>query len=230
MTITKGLFAATMLAGAVVSGSAFAAPVIYTSGTAFNAAAGTVTTVDFQGCSASSLSANQTVSSSGPCSGVPTGVTFSAPTNNNLYIAGAGQSGNTTTALGLNLPLGGNITIGLNSLATAFGSDLFQNFGGGNQSGLNAAFLVSLFNGSSLVGTYNVSVASGTGSFFGLTGSDAFNRVTVSQSGGYAVLDNVRFNVAAVPEPATWGMMILGFGLMGGAMRRRSTKTNVSFA
>ncbi len=27
--------------------------------------------------------------------------------------------------------------------------------------------------------------------------------------------------VAAVPEPATWGMMILGFGLVGGALRRR---------
>jgi hypothetical protein len=24
-----------------------------------------------------------------------------------------------------------------------------------------------------------------------------------------------------VPEPATWAMMILGFGLIGGAMRRR---------
>lgn len=28
----------------------------------------------------------------------------------------------------------------------------------------------------------------------------------------------------AVPEPATWGMMILGFGLIGGTMRRRTTK------
>ena len=28
----------------------------------------------------------------------------------------------------------------------------------------------------------------------------------------------------AVPEPATWAMMIAGFGLVGGAMRRRSTK------
>jgi len=27
-----------------------------------------------------------------------------------------------------------------------------------------------------------------------------------------------------VPEPATWGMMILGFAIAGGAMRRRSTK------
>ena len=32
----------------------------------------------------------------------------------------------------------------------------------------------------------------------------------------------------AVPEPATWGMMILGFGLVGGSLRRRKTK--VSFA
>jgi hypothetical protein len=28
--------------------------------------------------------------------------------------------------------------------------------------------------------------------------------------------------IAAVPEPATWAMMILGFGLVGGMMRRRS--------
>jgi hypothetical protein len=32
----------------------------------------------------------------------------------------------------------------------------------------------------------------------------------------------------AVPEPATWAMMIAGFGLVGGAMRRR--KVAVSFA
>lgn len=34
--------------------------------------------------------------------------------------------------------------------------------------------------------------------------------------------------ITAVPEPATWGMMILGFGLMGGVLRRR--KTSVAFA
>lgn len=38
--------------------------------------------------------------------------------------------------------------------------------------------------------------------------------------------------VAAVPEPASWAMMIVGFGLIGGAMRRRKDKTttNVAFA
>lgn len=35
---------------------------------------------------------------------------------------------------------------------------------------------------------------------------------------------------ASVPEPATWGMMILGFGLMGAAMRYRRHKTSVSYA
>lgn len=31
-------------------------------------------------------------------------------------------------------------------------------------------------------------------------------------------------NATAVPEPATWAMLITGFGLVGGAMRRRSMK------
>lgn len=40
-------------------------------------------------------------------------------------------------------------------------------------------------------------------------------------------LDNIRFevrklNMGAVPEPSTWAMLILGFGLVGGAMRRRT--------
>jgi PEP-CTERM motif len=37
------------------------------------------------------------------------------------------------------------------------------------------------------------------------------------------ILDNVSLSIApgAVPEPATWMMMILGFGLIGSAMRRR---------
>jgi hypothetical protein len=34
----------------------------------------------------------------------------------------------------------------------------------------------------------------------------------------------------AVPEPATWAMMIAGFGMIGGAMRSRRGKTSVSFA
>lgn len=35
---------------------------------------------------------------------------------------------------------------------------------------------------------------------------------------------------AAVPETATWGMMILGFGMIGAASRSRKVKTTVAFA
>lgn len=40
----------------------------------------------------------------------------------------------------------------------------------------------------------------------------------------------VSASVAAVPEPATWGMMLLGFGMMGASMRYRRKSTAVSFA
>lgn len=36
------------------------------------------------------------------------------------------------------------------------------------------------------------------------------------------VIYRIRFNVAAVPEPATWAMMIGGFAFIGGMMRRRT--------
>jgi hypothetical protein len=37
-------------------------------------------------------------------------------------------------------------------------------------------------------------------------------------------------DLSAVPEPATWGMMILGFGLVGAAMRMRRRKVSVFYA
>ena len=38
-------------------------------------------------------------------------------------------------------------------------------------------------------------------------------------------------SAGAVPEPATWAMMIIGFGGVGGAMRRRSkVRAKISFA
>lgn len=37
-------------------------------------------------------------------------------------------------------------------------------------------------------------------------------------------------NIAAVPEPATWMMMIVGFGAIGGAIRRRNTTIKSAIA
>ena len=66
-------------------------------------------------------------------------------------------------------------------------------------------------------------------SFSGFAGN--FDRLVfdaVNGGGGFS-LDNVTLNGAAVPEPASWAMMIGGFGLLGAAMRRR-TAAKVSFA
>ena len=32
----------------------------------------------------------------------------------------------------------------------------------------------------------------------------------------------------SVPEPSTWAMMLLGFGFVGGAMRAKRRKQNIS--
>jgi hypothetical protein len=43
-------------------------------------------------------------------------------------------------------------------------------------------------------------------------------------------LDNVVLSTSAVPEPASWAMMIGGFAVVGGAMRRvRSVKTKANY-
>jgi hypothetical protein len=70
-------------------------------------------------------------------------------------------------------------------------------------------------------GTANV----GGTSVFTQFGTGAF-----ASAGGHNANFRVSGNVAAVPEPASWAMMIGGFGMVGGSMRRRRRKTTVSFA
>ncbi len=69
--------------------------------------------------------------------------------------------------------------------------------------------------------------------FFGYTSVNPFTSLTISapsilasdNQARFATIDNFRFGTAAitagVPEPTTWAMMLMGFGAMGFAMRRR---------
>ena len=58
---------------------------------------------------------------------------------------------------------------------------------------------------------------------FGFTQAEAVAKVRFESSKNAFEYDTLA--IAVVPEPATWAMMILGFGLVGGAMRRRPAQT-----
>lgn len=69
--------------------------------------------------------------------------------------------------------------------------------------------------------------SSGNTHYFGVTDSSPFSSLTLSGgvSGDIYYLDSISFGAAgaagAVPEPASWAMMIGGFGMVGGMMRRQ---------
>lgn len=57
----------------------------------------------------------------------------------------------------------------------------------------------------------------------------AFAQTTSNDNIG-PIIDNFRLDITAVPEPASWALMIVGFGLVGSAMRRRKPLTKITFA
>ena len=62
--------------------------------------------------------------------------------------------------------------------------------------------------------------------FFGVTGfTNAVTSFTVNATSDIIGIDDLRFASvsAAVPEPTTWAMILFGFGVIGGALRRRKT-------
>ncbi len=52
---------------------------------------------------------------------------------------------------------------------------------------------------------------------------------SIGNDGWGTWISAIKFNVGAVPEPATWAQMLLGFGLIGGAIRRKRV-TNMTYS
>lgn len=218
----KTILAIVSLATVLTATNASAAITTYGTRAAFLAAAGTTTTETFNSCQdGATIFTVLSSSTPGPCGSIVAGISFTPDAGDDLYIAGPGQSANIDTALGVDFPTGGNNTVGFTVPVSAFGADLFQNFGGGFQSGADATFTFDVFGSAGLLGSFSFPVASGTGGFFGLTSTDNITSIQISQADGFAVIDNATFS-AAVPEPASWALMLAGFGLVGNAMRRRS--------
>ncbi len=87
---------------------------------------------------------------------------------------------------------------------------------------------VRFTNGENFLG---LRVTSGGQNFFGF----AFTTNTVLNSFGFETQPGVAITAtrdlpAAVPEPGTWALLILGFGTVGFAMRRRKVQTAVNYA
>lgn len=74
----------------------------------------------------------------------------------------------------------------------------------------------------------------GTGSYALKFHSNFENEISRSNAGPGSTVgssrDHFSFNIAAVPEPATWSMMILGFGLVGYTARRQKARPAYNFA
>lgn len=181
---------------------------------------GTVTTLDFE-----SAATGDSGSFSFP------GVTVSSTSG-----FGNGFSGVSDTTLG-NL-YGYSIGGGSKWFGFPTGTATF-NFAGTTNSfgfyttGLQTSFGTTLtvsMNGANAT-TFNLPVnVNGGASYFGFTTASAFNTVTIDRPGFDAWgIDRVSYNLGAVPEPSTWALMILGFGAIGAAMRRRSA-VKVKFA
>lgn len=115
-------------------------------------------------------------------------------------------------------------TINRDQWYTSSATDLFYITGGSVNEGHTISYWASTLDRHSTVSGLSVGVGSGATSVY-----NAFaDNVTFATSLGTTVYN---FEPAsAVPEPATWAMMLVGFGGVGVAMRRRKTKASMSYA
>lgn len=155
-----------------------------------------------------------------------TGLTVSSDTNA-LYTAAPGQSTNPTQAIGSNTPLSDWLDFDLGGTFTAFGTDIFQNLGGGRQGTAPAAFSLQAYAGTSLVASVTGDIGPNGGGFLGFTAA-AFDRVRLIAEplDMYEVADNVSVGFAdnvipaPIPLPAGFPLLFAGVALLG-MLRRR---------
>ena len=139
------------------------------------------------------------------------------------------QDGSTRSELIWEAAYNGGYTTGVADSVSS--SDLFWQFISGSGpsfiggTGTYVMHTVSewgaLYSSGAYVSAFGVGNGGGAGNDFHALADN----VTLTTRAGSLGYD---FQQSAVPEPATWAMMVAGFGLVGGAIRRR--KTQLTFA
>ncbi|WP_309643293.1 PEPxxWA-CTERM sorting domain-containing protein [Phenylobacterium sp.] len=89
-------------------------------------------------------------------------------------------------------------------------------------------FTVDYYLGATLQGSISRAVNGSAGARL-MAASGTFDRAVVSSDTDFA-FGQVRYGVSAVPEPATWAMMIIGFGAVGGMVRNQRRRQTLAFA
>lgn len=158
-------------------------------------------------------------------SGVPAGLTISAGGVTN-FSSGSVYGFNTTSGGAYYLSLfGGSTTFSFTNAIDSFGFYI---------TGLQTEVVINqnlTFSDGSTQTIFTPSSQNGGGAFIGFTDfGKSITSVTYTAQGGccgdIVGIDDVRFNAAAgggAPEPATWAMMLIGFGGLG-AMARKARR------
>ena len=150
------------------------------------------------------------------------GATFTAVEGFN-YIASGGLCASITAADPANCSKLLQVDFDAPSSAISF------TFFGNNQRTVGADIGdVLVFHGGSLLGLVNLLVvddSGGTRDLVSLGGFSDVTRLVISSTdfGGLLYDDFAFTSEAGVPEPMSWALMILGFGVAGGMLRRRSS-------
>ncbi|WP_174273748.1 PEPxxWA-CTERM sorting domain-containing protein [Sphingomonas bacterium] len=136
------------------------------------------------------------------------------------------------------------LTWTLSGIADSTGTQTFSYDSSGFYAYFNVRAELSAFSGADVQTLYNTGPAnccSSPSGGFDYTGTVTLDLVA-GQSYGFTLygsngdsdaralgtLTVSALEAPSVPEPASWAMMVAGFGLLGGALRKR-TRTNVSF-
>ena len=146
-----------------------------------------------------------------------TGQTLTAPSAGQARIEAVGSNGSQT-------PLN-SLLIALTAPGTNFGYIEFNLFGGGQFTTATSVVITGLDQfGQAFTITH--AIGSGENFFSALaTGGERITNISFNTpTGGVTDIRQIRINtdqnIIPLPEPGTWGMMILGFGAAGIAIRR----------